>query len=64
MNRLTEREHKALVDDIHSLDEQILCVGVFQYYPVGDHLFGEQKMGVTLQMVVDAEDNGKPFIDY
>ena len=31
MNRLTDKERKALMDDIRSFDEQMPCVGVFRY---------------------------------
>ena len=64
MNRLTDRERKALMDDIRSFDEQMPCVGVFQYDPVGHRLFGVRKREVTPKMVEDAADKGEPFIDY
>lgn len=64
MNRLTDKERKALMDDIRSFDEQMPCVGVFQYNPIGHRLVGVQKSEVTPKMVEDAAERGGLFIDY
>ena len=64
MNRLTDRERKALMNDMRSFDEQMPCVGVFRYDPVGRRLIGVRKREVTPQMVEEAAEKGEPFIDH
>ena len=43
MNRLSDQEHQAQMDDMRSFDEQMPCVGIF-WYDMEDHvLFGVRK---------------------
>lgn len=65
MNRLTDIERKkALIDEMGLFDEQIPCVGVFQYYPVDHRFVLLQKNEITPQVVEEDAERGKPFVDF
>ena len=64
MTQLSDIEHNAQMSDMASFDEQMPCVGIF-WYDLKDHtLFGVRKKELTPQMVEEAADKGKPFINY
>ena len=50
--------------DMKSFDEQMPCVGIFWYDPEDNTLFGVRKKELTPQMVEEAAEKGKPFINY
>ena len=50
--------------DMASFDEQMPCVGIFWYDPDDNTLFGVRKKELTPQMVEEAAEKGKPFINY
>lgn len=64
MTNLTEDEHKTIMDDMRSFDEQMPSVGIFWYDPTDHTLFGVRKKELTPREVEDAADKGKPFINY
>ena len=52
------------MEDMKSFDEQMPCVGIFWYDPEDNMLFGVRKKELTPQMVEEAAEKGKPFINY
>lgn len=64
MTNLNEDQHKAQMDDMRSFDEQMPCVGIFWYDPEDHTLFGVRKKEITPQIVEEAAEKGKPFINY
>ena len=64
MTQLNDKEHKAQMEDMASFDEQMPCVGIFWYDPEDNTLFGVRKKELTPQMVEEAAEKGKPFINY
>ena len=64
MNRLSDQERQAQMDDMRSFDEQMPCVGIF-WYDMEEHvLFGVRKKELTPREVEEAAEKGKPFINY
>ena len=64
MTNLSEQERQAQMEDMHSFDEQMPCVGIF-WYDMNDHtLFGVRKKELTPREVEEAAEKGKPFINY
>ena len=64
MKTLSDDQHNAQMDDMRSFDEQMPSVGIFWYDPDDHTLFGVRKKEITPQMVEEAADKGKPFINY
>ena len=64
MTKLTEEEHKAQMELMKALDEQMPCVGIFWYDPQEKVLFGVRKQELTPKMAEEAADKGLPFINY
>ena len=64
MTQLSDKDHKAQMEDMKSFDEQMPCVGIFWYDPEDNTLFGVRKKELTPQMVEEAAEKGKPFINY
>lgn len=48
MTQLSEKEHKAQMEDMKSFDEQMPSVGIFWYDPEKRAFFGVHKRGVLL----------------
>ena len=61
MTELTDKQHKAQMEDMKSFDEQMPCVGIFWYDPEDHTLFGVRKKELTPQMVEDAAGKGVPI---
>jgi hypothetical protein len=64
MTQLSDKEHNVQMEDMKSFDEQMPCVGIFWYDPEDNTLFGVRKKELTPQMVEEAAEKGKPFINY
>ena len=54
MTQLSDKEHKAQMEDMKSFDEQMPCVGIFWYDPEDNTLFGVRKK--RTQEGTDASD--------
>ncbi len=63
MTQLNDKDHNAQMADMRSFDEQMPCVGIFWYDPLDHTLFGVRKKELTPQMVEEAAEKGKPFIN-
>ena len=59
MTQLSDKDHKAQMEDMKSFDEQMPCVGIFWYDPQDNTLFGVRKKELTPQMVEEAAEKGK-----
>ena len=55
MTQLSDKEHKAQMEDMKSFDEQMPCVGIFWYDPEDNTLFGVRKKELTPQMVEEGQ---------
>ena len=64
MTQLSEKDHKAQMDDMKSFDEQMPCVGIFWYDPEEHSFFGVHKKELTPVMVEEARAKGIDVIDY
>ena len=64
MTQLSDKEHKAQMEDMASFDEQMPCIGIFWYDAEEHNFFGVHKKEVTPKMVEEAADKGIPFINY
>lgn len=62
MTQLSDKDHKAQMEDMKSFDEQMPCVGIFWYDPQDNTLFGVRKKELTPQMVEEAAEKGVLFI--
>ena len=58
MTQLSDKDHKAQMEDMKSFDEQMPCVGIFWYDPQDNTLFGVRKKELTPQMVEEAANQG------
>ena len=64
MTQLSDKDHKAQMEDMKSFDEQMPCVGIFWYDPQYNTLFGVRKKELTPQMVEESRVKGVDVIDY
>ena len=64
MTQLSEAEHRAMMADMQTFDEQMPCIGIFWYDPAEKALFGVRKSELTPKMIEDAADDGLPYINY
>lgn len=64
MTQLSDKDHKAQMEDMKSFDEQMPCVGIFWYDPEERNFFGVHKKEITPKMVEEARANGVDVIDY
>ena len=64
MTELSDKEHKAQMEDMKAFDEQMPCVGIFWYDMADNTLFGVCKEELTPKKVEDAAEKGLPFINY
>ena len=62
MTQLSDKDHKAQMEDMKSFDEQMPCVGIFWYDPEDNTLFGVRKKELTPQMVEEAAEKGKSVL--
>ena len=64
MTQLTDKDHKAQMEDMKSFDEQMPCVGIFWYDPEDNTLFDVRKKELTPLMVEESRAKGVDVIDY
>ena len=64
MTQLSDKEHKAQMEDMKSFDEQMPCVGIFWYDTKKHQFFGVHKKELTPVMVEEAAKKGIYRIDY
>ena len=64
MTQLSDKDHKAQMDDMRQFDEQMPCVGIFWYDMTDKAFFGVCKQELTPKMVEEAAEKGLPFINY
>lgn len=64
MTQLSEKEHKAQMEDMKSFDEQMPCVGIFWYDPEDNTLFGVRKKELTPREVEEAAEKGEFFFSF
>ena len=64
MTELSDKEHKAQMEDMKAFDEQMPSVGIFWYDMADNTLFGVCKEELTPKKVEEAAEKGLPFINY
>ena len=56
MTQLSDKDHKAQMEDMKSFDEQMPCVGIFWYDPEDNTLFGVRKKELTPSFLHQTSD--------
>ena len=64
MTQLSEKDHKALMSDMKSFDEQLPCIGIFWYDPESHALCDVHKKELTPGMIDAAAKNDIHYIEY